>query len=499
MVGDYRRRALMVCGATSNAGKSTVTAAICRSWARQGLSVAPFKAQNMSNHAAVTVDGGEVGRAQAMQAEAARVPLERRMNPILLKPSSTTSSHLVVLGEEISTTDATSYGPTAAALKPVVLEALQGLQADYDWVVAEGAGGAAEINLLDRDLVNLPLAHAAGLPAILVVDIDQGGAFAAAHGTVDLLPAHLRERLVGVVFNKFRGDVRLLAGGISELEERNGIPVLGTLPYLDDHNALGAEDSLDIHARPYQPSRSAKPVRIAAIGLPRLANPSDLDPFTIETDVEVRWVTRPDELSNADIIVIPGSRATVADLGWLRANGFDVALQRTEAWIIGICAGYQMLGRRIYDTIESQTGPVDGLGLLDTVTNFEHPKIVRRSYGTVGSHQVFGYQIRYGRPTSQDEPWMHLDGHPEGAMNHHGTIRGSSLHGLFDADEVRTQLLIEVAKVRGRSYRPSETSFATELESHHDHLADWIEASMDMSHLQELASSATSPPEAPGW
>ncbi len=493
------RGALLVCGATSNAGKSTVAAAICRSWARRGLSVAPFKAQNMSNHAAVSVDGGEVGRAQAMQADAANVALERRMNPILLKPSASATSHLVVMGDEVSSTDAHSYGPTTTALKPVVLEAFQGLQADHDWVIAEGAGGAAEINLLDRDLVNLPLAHAAGMPAILVVDIDHGGAFAAAHGTIDLLPHHLRAQIKGIVFNKFRGDASLLSEGISQLQERDGVPVLGVLPYIANHNALGTEDSLDLHTGVRKPTRSPKPVRVAALALPRLANPSDLDPFTIEPDVDLRWVVRPDELDDADIIVLPGSRATVADLAWLRDNGFDVALEHSKAWIIGVCAGYQMLGHRITDTIESGLGSVTALGLLDSVTTFQEPKVVCRSQGTVGSHPVAGYQIRYGRPVSSDDPWLQLDGLPEGAVNPAGTVRGTSLHGLFDADDARTQLLTDVARARDRIYAPAGTGFAAELDSYHDQLADWIDAYIDPNQLQRIASSALALSEAPGW
>jgi len=214
----------MICGATSGAGKSTLSAALCRSWARQDLRVAPFKAQNMSNHAAVTADGGEVGRAQAMQAQAAGVPLDRRMNPILMKPTTKGRSHLIVMGDEASTTDAADFGAIVATLRPVVLEALTSLRGEFPWVVAEGAGSAAEINLLERDLVNLPLARAAGVPALLVVDIDRGGAFAAAHGTIDLLPPELRQTVVGIVFNQFRGDATLLDDGIAELEGRSGVP-----------------------------------------------------------------------------------------------------------------------------------------------------------------------------------------------------------------------------------------------------------------------------------
>lgn len=483
-----------------------MTAALCRSWARRGRSVAPFKAQNMSNHAAVTADGGEVGRAQAMQAMAAGAPLDRRMNPILLKPNSMTGSHLVVMGDEVSTTDAHRYGDTSRTLRPTVLDALTSLRKDYQWIVGEGAGGAAEINLLDRDLVNLPLARAAGMPAIIVVDIDPGGAFASAYGTIMLLPPELREPIAGVVFNKFRGDPSLLADGITELEARTGVPVLGVLPHLGNHLALGVEDSLDITADVHHAARSSTPVRVAAIRLPHLANPSDLDPFAIEPDVEFRWVTQPQELSNVDLVVIPGSRATVSDLAWLRAQGFAAKLDSVAADVIGVCAGYQMLGRRINDDIESGAGSVDGLGLLEAETTFEHPKIVRTSTGTVlglagsptaGDPTVAGYQIRFGRPRTRATSWLVIDGKPEGAVDLQRRVFGTSLHGLFDADSFRSQLLVAVAQARGRQYQPATTSFAIESDRYHDRLADWLEADLDTERLCDLASTATYP--GPGW
>ncbi len=491
--------AVLICGATSGAGKSTVTAALCRSWARQGAAVAPFKAQNMSNHAAVTADGGEIGRAQAMQASAAGVALDRRMNPILLKPNSDTRSHLVVLGDEVTTTDAVGYGDTTRRLRPVVLDALTSLRADHDWVVAEGAGGAAEINLLDRDLVNLPLAAAAGIPAILVVDIDPGGAFAAAHGTIDLLPERLRSTVAGVVFNKFRGDASLLDDGIVELERRTGVPVLGVLPHLVDHLAIGVEDSLDIHTGMGPPARSSAPLRVAAIRLPHLANPSDLDPFAVEPDVELRWVTRPAELADADLIVLPGSRATVADLRWLREQRFPDALAASDGWIVGICAGYQMLGHRIDDPIESGAGVVDGLGLLAAQTRFEEPKIVRQSVGSVAGNAVVGYQIRFGRPEGSGEPWLRLDGKDEGLVAPGGGVRGTSLHGLFDADAFRASFLAELAEVRGRRYQPSSSTFGDELDRYHERLADWVDAGLGPTRLLELAATAVPVDQAPGW
>lgn len=493
----------MVVGATSGAGKSTVAAALCRSFARKGLRVAPFKAQNMSNHSAVTADGGEVGRSQAVQAHAARVELDRRMNPILLKPTRN-ASHVVVLGDEVSTTNAADYGEVAKLLRSTVLSALDSLRGDYPIVVAEGAGGAAEINLLDRDLVNLPLAAAAGIPAILVVDIDRGGAFAAAHGTLDLLPDHLRQQVVGIVFNSFRGDASLLEDGIADLELRDGVPVLGVLPHLGDEPMLGVEDSLDMHVGRMRGAgaRTGKPLRVAAVRYPSLSNPSDLDPLLIEPDVELSWVERPDDLARADLIVLPGSRATVNDLAWLRTSGFADALSSTDAWILGICGGYQMLGERIEDDLESGEGIVPGLALLPTHTVFTAPKTVSRSAGHTHDTGagVSGYQIRWGRPQVSGSSWLQIDGEEEGAAVTRPTpTYGTSLHGLFDSDGFRQDFLTQVALDRKRDFTPSSTTYAAALDAQADRLADWIEAEVDMGHLLNVTASATPPGAGPGW
>ena len=484
--------AVLVVGTTSGAGKSTVVAGLCRALFRRGAYVAPFKAQNMSNHAAVTRDGGEIGRAQAMQAAAARVALDRRMNPILLKPTAGMRSHVVVMGDERSTTDAQGYGTTAQILKPVVLDAFTSLRSDYEMVVAEGAGGAAEINLLDRDLVNLPFAQAAGIPAVLVVDIDRGGAFAAAHGTIDLLPSDLRACVQGIVINQFRGDVSLLDDGIRELESRHGVPVLGVLPFLDPPPVLGVEDSLDVPLGFAGVNWSADPIRVVAVRLPHLANPSDLDPLIAEPDVDVRWSTSPAEIADADLVVLPGSRSTVADLEWLRVSGIAAALDRTDATIVGICAGFQMMGRSIDDEIESGRGLVEGLGLLDTTTTFAEPKIVRVRSGD----GAIGYEIRFGRPSIGAQPWLRFAEGPEGAVR--GRCFGTSLHGIFDGDRVRHSFLADVAEYAGRTYEPGPL-FVDALEAHHERLADWIEDHVNVARLLAIASTAIDPEDAPGW
>ncbi len=491
--------ALLVVGGNSGAGKSTVTAALCRAWARRGRDVVPFKAQNMSNHSAVTPDGGEIGRAQAMQALAAKVDSDRRMNPILLKPTKAPTSHVVVLGDEVDTTDARSYAQTAQRLKPVVLEALNTLRSEHDWLIAEGAGGAAEINLLDRDLVNLPLAAAAGIPALLVVDIDRGGAFATAHGTIDLLPQRLRRQIVGIVFNQFRGDPSLLISGIADLTQRTGVPVLGVLPHLGDHPMLGVEDSLDIGSKPQEQGESTRPVRVAVIRLPHLSNPSDFDPLVMEPDVDLHWATHPGDLARADLVILPGSRATVADLQWLRDQGLDRAVQQSQAWVVGLCAGYQMLGCRIHDEVESSVGSVDGLRMLDVETTFESPKVVSRAHGHVQQTAVCGYQIRWGRPRGAQRPWLQLADGPEGARSAEGRVLGTSLHGVLDGDEFRHALLADVAEARDRIFTPAPIPYADALDSHLEHLADWVEAHVDVAELSRLASAAAPPGEAPGW
>jgi len=499
---------LLVAGATSGAGKSTVTAGLCRWFRRTGASVAPFKAQNMSNHSAVAVDGGEVGRAQAVQAAAAGVDVEVAMGPILLKPSSETGSHVVVLGREVGRTDAHGWGDQMPALRDVVLRSLESLRTRFDVVVAEGAGGAAEINLLDRDLVNLPLAHAAGLPVLLVVDIERGGAFAAAHGTIDLLPPHLRATIGGIAFNRFRGDPSLLDAGIAELEARTGVPVLGVLPHLGPDPLLGGEDSLDVVAPGSGSGR--EPVRVVAVRLPHLANPSDLDPLLGEADVSLRWATGPGDLHGADLVVVPGSRASVADLDWLRRTGTADAIRSAHAdgaVVLGICAGQQVLGRRIVDDVESGAGEVAGLRLLDVETTFAPDKVVARRTGTASpfgrSSAVAGYQIHLGRAVG-DRPWLQLDrgdggGEDEGSRSADGRVLGTSLHGLLDADDLRAALLGEVADRRGRTFRHSPVPFADRLEAQHDRLACWLDRHLDVDRVRELAATAAAPGTGPGW
>lgn len=483
-------------------GKSTVVAGLCRLFIDDGSSVAPFKAQNMSNHAAVTADGGEVGRAQAMQASAAGIDVETAMNPILLKPTAAGTSHVIVNGRQVGTTDAVGWEAQARTLRSVVTDAFDSLRQRFDVVVAEGAGGAAEINLLERDLVNLPLAAATGTRVLLVVDIDRGGAFAAAHGTIDLVPARLRATIGGIVFNRFRGDPTLLDPGIRDLEARTGVPVLGVLPDLGPAPLLGVEDSLDI-GRTQGATRSPDPLRVAVIRFPHLSNPSDIEPVAIEPDVDMWWANRSADLAGADLIVLPGSRATVSDLGWLFDHGFDDRLLSTDADVVGICAGQQMLGDTIDDRHESGLGSTVGLGITPLETTFERDKVVRRRRGTAGGHPIAGYQIHQGRTPAATDPWVRFDDdhgtESDGFVHDNGRIRTTSLHGIFDDDTFRTAFLADVARRHGRTYAPASRTFDAQVEDQHVHLAEWIERHVDTDAIRTLTASAAPPGGGPGW
>jgi adenosylcobyric acid synthase len=338
------------------------------------------------------------------------------------------------------------------------------------------------------------------VPAVLVVDIDRGGAFASAYGTIALLPERLRERLVGVVFNRFRGDPSLLDAGIAELSLWTGVPVLGVLPHLGEEPMLGAEDSLDLASiGDAGTDHGERPLRVAVVRLPHLANPSDIDPLVLEPDISLRWAGHPRDLAEVDLIILPGSRATVSDLAWLRRRGLDQALSSTPAWVLGLCGGYQMLGTTIEDDMESGQGEIAGLGLLDVRTVFRPPKVVQRSTGTSGGHRVEGYEIRWGRPVGGARPWLELDGVAEGAQNLDGRVRGTSLHGLLDNDAFRAAFLGEVAEERGRQFTPAPTSYDEALEAHLDRLADWLGAHVDLARVSEMAGQAVAVGWEPGW
>ncbi|AHH20308.1 cobyric acid synthase [Nocardia nova SH22a] len=491
--------ALLIAGTTSDAGKSVVAAGICRMLARRGVRVAPFKAQNMSNNSVVTLDGGEIGRAQALQARACRLEPSVRFNPVLLKPGSDRRSQLVVRGVAVDTVGARDYFRHRQRLREVVAAELSALRAEFDVVICEGAGSPAEINLRATDLANMGLARAADLPVLLVGDIDRGGVLAHLFGTVAILEPEDQQLISGFIVNKFRGDVELLRPGLEQLTTLTGRPTLGVLPYTDEL-WLDAEDSLGTVAdapvgRP-RPPVGAEWLTVAAIRLPRISNSTDIEALACEPGVSVRWVSEPSRLAGADIVVLPGSKSTVSDLNWLRRSGIAAAVAAHAAAgkpVLGICGGYQMLGRRIDDEVESAAGAVDGLGLLDLEIEFAEPKVLRRTTGRGASAEVAGiplsgYEIHHGRVRRNGDPaWAELDGGaPEGSVR--GSVRGTHLHGLLESDDFRRAWLREAAVQAGRTgFRAAPATSVEEVRGAQlDLLADLIESHLDIGELERL-------------
>jgi adenosylcobyric acid synthase len=437
--------ALLVAGTTSDAGKSMVVAGLCRLLSRKGIRVAPFKAQNMSNNSAVTADGGEIGRAQAMQAQAAGLAPSVRFNPILLKPGSDRTSQLVVRGAVVGTMRAADYLAQRERLAGVVADELASLRAEFDVVICEGAGSPAEINLRSTDLANMGLARAAGIPVIVVGDIDRGGLLAHLFGTVAVLDPADQALIAGFVVNKFRGDPSLLEPGLDQLLALTGRPTYGVLPFVDGL-WLDAEDSLSVVTNrlvgvPSAP-RGAEVLRVAAIRLPRISNSTDIEALACEPGVTVQWVTDAADLADADIVVVPGSKATVADLAWLRARGLDHAITAHAAagrTLLGICGGFQMLCRRIDDAVESGQGSVEGLALLDADIEFAADKTLRH-----WDSPLSGYEIHHGQVTRSAE----ADWHGVGLARE--TVYGTHWHGLLDNNDLRRQWLTAAATAAGR-------------------------------------------------
>jgi adenosylcobyric acid synthase len=479
-------KGLLVAGTASEAGKSAVTAGICRWLARRGVKVAPFKAQNMSLNSVVTRDGAEIGRAQAAQAAAAGIEPEAALNPVLLKPGANGTSQVMVLGKPVAEADALSYPALKPQLAGTVLACLTGLADRFDVVVCEGAGSPAEINLREHDLANMGLARAAGLPVIVVADIDRGGALAALYGTVALLSREDQALVAGFVVNKFRGDARLLRPGLDRLRELTGRPVLGVLPWTAGL-WLDAEDSLSLGTGPDDgpddgPAPGHGVLRVAVVRLPRISNFTDADPLISEPGVAVRFVTSPAEIAGADLVILPGSRATVADLAWLRERGLADAVAARAARggpVLGICGGYQMLAAEIRDDVESGAGLVPGLGLLPATVTFGHQKVLRLRQESADGEQVTGYEIYHGVVTADGgEPF------PGGCCA--GAVLGTSWHGIFESDGFRRALLRRVAAAACPSFEPARITFAGIRERKLDTLAGLVGAHLDTAALLDL-------------
>jgi len=509
MSGPKLSGAVMVCGTASNSGKSLLVAGMCRLLSRHGVSVAPFKGQNMSLNSVVTRDGCEIGRAQGAQAEAAGIEAHVSMNPILLKPVGERRSQVIVMGRPWKTLDAADFQLAKPELRDTVLDALTALRRRFDVVVLEGAGSPAEINLMKADLVNLGLADAAGIPAVVVGDIDRGGVFAHLFGTVELLPADLRRCVRGFIINKLRGDPALLGTGPSQLEERTGVPTLGVIPWLDGVT-IDAEDSLALAAGSVWGGNRADatggdPIDVAVLRYPRISNFTDLDAMATEPGVSVRWVEHASQLADPDLVVLPGSKSTVGDLDWLRRRGFETALARMLAGarapvVLGLCGGYQMLGRRIIDEagIEAAPGTTDALGLLDVDTTFvaEKRTVRRRGRERSSGAPVTGYEIHHGRVETGEgiETWFELDGpdggaEPEGVADPGRGIFATTLHGVLENDEFRAGLLEAVAQRRGKRRERSGVSFAGIRLAQVDRVADACEAHLDLDALWRIIAA----------
>ena len=477
----------MVQGCTSDAGKSTLVAALCRILARRGVRVAPFKPQNMALNSAVTVDGGEIGRAQALQAQAAGLAPRIDFNPVLLKPNTDRRAQVVIHGKAVADLDARAYHDYKPVAMEAVLESWQRLTAEFDCVLVEGAGSPAEVNLRDRDIANMGFAEAVDIPVILVGDIDRGGVLAHLAGTLDLLAPSERARTQALVINRFRGDIKLLDPGLDWLARHTGKPVLGVVPYL--HGLfLDAEDALVHHSE----SAGATMLRVVAPVFPRISNANDLDPLRLHPAIDFRWVGPGQPLPPCDLIVLPGSKSVQADLAWFRQQGHEVALKRHLRYggkVIGLCGGYQMLGRALHDPagIEGRPASAPGLGLLDCETTLEAEKQLKNVKGVlkVGAGETAaalqGYEIHMGVTAGPalDRPAVVLDdGRTDGALSADNQILGSYCHGLFDHPEALTALL-DWAGAPGLA----PVDLAARREADLDRLADAVEAACDPALL----------------
>ena len=482
----------MLQGTGSDVGKSLLVAGLGRAYARRGLAVRPFKPQNMSNNAAVTEDGGEIGRAQALQAQACLVPACTDMNPVLLKPQTDIGAQLVVNGHVRGSVKACDYPAIKAELLPVVLASYARLAAAAELVLVEGAGSPAEVNLPGIDIANMGFAAAAHMPVILVGDIDRGGVIASIVGTMELLAPEDRARIKGYIINKFRGDLGLFEGGLRVIEDRTGLEGFGVVPWFADAGRLPAEDAVDIASRNEPGDR---PIRIAVPLFSRIANFDDLDPLRAEPDVAVQMVSPGNPLpGDAHLVILPGTKATIADLAFLRAEGWDIdilAHHRRGGAVLGICGGYQMLGKRVADPdgIEGEAASVPGLGLLDVETVLGGDKTLAQAEATdvETGEPVTGFEMHVGRTTGRDtaRPMLRLgpgaDG-AGGAVSADARVRGCYLHGLFAADRFRHAFLDRLGR-----RAVSGIAYGAEIDRVLDRLAGHLEDTIDLDRILEVA------------
>lgn len=486
-----KAKRIMIQGTMSGAGKSLLCAGLCRVFRQDGWRVAPFKSQNMALNSYVTEAGLEMGRAQVMQAEAAGVPPDVRMNPILLKPSSDTGSQVIVNGEIRGQMTAAEYFRYKKRLIPEVLAAYESLSAENDLLVIEGAGSPAEINLRADDIVNMGLAELVDAPVLLAGDIDRGGVFAQLYGTVALLRPEERARVKGLIVNKFRGDPEILRPGLAQLEELTGIPVLGTVPYLQVD--VDDEDSL---APCLARTQVHKAVDIAVIRLPRISNFTDFSPLESHPSLGVRYVDRPDRLGAPDLVILPGTKSTMADLLWMRESGLEAAVRKLASQgtpVLGVCGGYQMLGEEITDLhgAEGALPSLRGMELLPCRTDFEPEKTrtrvrARVAEGPLAEAALEGYEIHMGTTEVRGEPFCRLEGgREEGCRS--GNVFGTYLHGLFDSGELMEKLADWLCARKGiPSGQAEPVSWRRHKERQYDLLAEGLRKALDMTALRRI-------------
>ena len=489
----------MVQGAGSNVGKSVLVAGLCRYFANQGLRVRPFKPQNMSNNAAVTADGGEIGRAQAMQALACRVPASIHMNPVLLKPETETGAQIIVQGQRFGSMRAREYGSHKASLMPPVLDSFAKIGEDADLVIVEGAGSPAEVNLREGDIANMGFATAANVPVVMVGDIDRGGVIASLVGTSAVLDPQDRDLIKSFIINKFRGDTNLFSEGMTIISDATGWQGLGILPWFADAKFLPAEDILDLSGKgeAVRDAGGDSRLHIAVPVLRRIANFDDLDPLAAEADVRLTLVQAGEVIPcDADLVLIPGSKATIDDLTFLREQGWDIdiaAHHRRGGLILGLCGGYQILGRKVHDPhgIEGPARSADGLGLLNVETTLNAAKTLRlvAAEAIQFKTSVNGYEIHIGETSGPDceRALLRIEDRLDGAISADGRVIGSYVHGIFSDNGFRRRFLEDLAVRRGRKISLADFDFAKNVDDTLDRLAAHLAAHLDMDAIAKIA------------
>jgi adenosylcobyric acid synthase len=492
-------KSVMIVGTMSNSGKSFITAGLCRIFRQDGFKTAPFKSQNMALNSYITKDGLEMGRAQVMQAESAKIEPDIRMNPILLKPTSEKGSQVIVNGEVYENMNAKEYYSRKYDMIPYIMKAYNSLSDEYDIIVLEGAGSPAEINLKDVDIVNMGMAEISNSPVILVGDIDRGGVFASVYGTIALLDENERKRMKGIIINKFRGDVSILKNGLDMIENLTGVPVLGVVPYIDID--IDDEDSLSDKLLKKN-IKSGAVIDIAVIRFPKISNFTDFDVFSRIDGVSLRYVTKTSEFGNPDMVLLAGTKNTMADLKWIRQNGIEAKILKHHSMggiVAGICGGYQMLGNEIidYDNIE-EGGSIRGMELLDVSTVFQSYKHCTRTNGNICSlngelsvlsgKYVSGYEIHMGETHGNALPFVRLEnGDINGYISADGTVFGTYLHGFFDTYDTAQEIVKILMKRKGIAFN-SVNSFSPEeyKDIQYDKLADCLRENLDIKKIYEI-------------